>query len=104
MVKMEDSVHGQIFNSNDLKQVGGSAEESYLALRQNIVRRYFPDATGVDDFMARVEMELCDYGFNADNSIGVFPHPSLKRHTTYLFATAVVEMSSVRRSIRPSEV
>lgn len=75
LVKMEDSVHGQIFNAPEVNQAGGSAEEAYLTLRQNIVRRYFPQATGADDFMARVEMGLCDYGFTPENSIGAPPSP-----------------------------
>jgi hypothetical protein len=60
----------------------GSAEEQYLAVREGIVRRYFPDAFGVDDFMARVEMELYRHGFSTDNSIGE-PHPSRYPHVCH---------------------
>jgi hypothetical protein len=55
----------------------GSAEESYLALRQNILGRYFPDAVGADDFVARIEMELCQHGFTSENTIG---DPSQSSH------------------------
>jgi hypothetical protein len=38
--------------------------------RYSTVLRYFPTALGVDDFIARVEVALCYFGFTGDNSIG----------------------------------
>jgi hypothetical protein len=35
-----------------------------------MIREHFPNAVGVDDFMARAEMALAGYGFAGDNSIG----------------------------------
>lgn len=45
-------------------------EHQYFALRTQKVQKYFADAMGVDDFVARVEMELCRHGFSGENSIG----------------------------------
>ena len=38
--------------------------------RTRLVRRSFPHALGVDDFMQRVEVALHAFGFSGDNSIG----------------------------------
>jgi hypothetical protein len=38
--------------------------------RYQTVLRHFPSALGVDDFIARVEVALCYFGFTGDNSIG----------------------------------
>jgi hypothetical protein len=34
------------------------------------VLKHFPSALGVDDFIARVEVALCYFGFTGDNTIG----------------------------------
>jgi hypothetical protein len=38
--------------------------------RQRIVQDSFPNALSVDDFIARIEVALCKYGFTGDNCIG----------------------------------
>lgn len=42
----------------------------YLNMRHKAVLRYFPNALGADDFVARVEVALGGYGFTPANSIG----------------------------------
>ena len=47
-----------------------------------MVLSYFPSALGVDDFISRMEVALCGYGFTGENSIGkglVFVPPRLTR-------------------------
>lgn len=44
--------------------------QAYFTKRHQQVLQYFPSALGVDDFVARVEVALCAYGFTGDNSIG----------------------------------
>jgi hypothetical protein len=58
------------------------AMQNYFALREKVLHRQFPDALPLDDFMGRLEMELCKYGFRADNSIGAVANsaPSLQLH------------------------
>ena len=63
-------VHGPIFHSNNLAEEG-SAEARYMSKRRAGVQQYFKNALGVDDFLARVEIELCKHGFTGDNSIGI---------------------------------
>ena len=46
------------------------SEQAYLEHRTRLVRRSFPHALGVDDFMQRVEVALHAFGFSGDNSIG----------------------------------
>jgi len=48
-----------------------TVEESYLQSRLEGVRKHFPTATPVDDFLFRLEMALCAFGFDGANSIGV---------------------------------
>ena len=62
-------VHGPIFHSQSPPEEC-SAEALYLTRRREGVQQYFRDAMGVDDFLARVEIELCKNGFTGDNSIG----------------------------------
>jgi hypothetical protein len=38
--------------------------------RYAAVLKHFPSALGVDDFIARVEVALCYFGFTGDNTIG----------------------------------
>lgn len=38
--------------------------------RYATVLKHFPSALGVDDFIARVEVALCYFGFTGDNTIG----------------------------------
>jgi hypothetical protein len=45
-------------------------EQERLSDRHAMVASHFPTALGVDDFISRVEIALCGYGFTADNSIG----------------------------------
>ena len=42
----------------------------YFALRNRVVNKFFDGSIGVDDFMARVEMQLWSHGFTGENSIG----------------------------------
>jgi hypothetical protein len=42
-----------------------------LAHRLAMMRTHFSSAIGIDDFMARVEVALCAYGFTSDNSIAM---------------------------------
>jgi len=42
---------------------------SSLAARQDHITKYFPSALSVDDFITRVEIALCGYGFTGRNSI-----------------------------------
>jgi hypothetical protein len=41
-----------------------------LVCRHASVQELYPDALGVDDFIARVETVLSGYGFTGENSIG----------------------------------
>lgn len=41
-----------------------------LTQRHLEVLKHFPNALGVDDFIARLEMALAAYGFTGDNAIG----------------------------------
>ena len=73
--------------------MGGEAGAQYLKLRNTVVSKYFDGSIAVDDFMARVEMELWRNGFTGDNSIG----------TSYAFA-AFAHITQMRRcasSARP---
>lgn len=36
------------------------------------ILKHFPSALGVDDFIARVEVALCYFGFTGDNTIGEY--------------------------------
>ncbi len=45
-------------------------QQQSLCDRHGVVASHFPTALGVDDFISRVEIALCGYGFTADNSIG----------------------------------
>lgn len=36
------------------------------------ILKHFPTALGVDDFIARVEVALCYFGFTGDNTIGKY--------------------------------
>jgi hypothetical protein len=45
-------------------------EHQMLSERHAMVSSHFPTALGVDDFISRVEIALCGYGFTGDNSIG----------------------------------
>jgi len=47
-----------------------AAAAAQLTSRHRQILEYFPTALGVDDFIARVEIALCGYGFTGDNSIG----------------------------------
>jgi len=47
------------------------AEQAYFAERLATVRKHFPKALSVDDFIARVEMALCAFGLNSDNTIAM---------------------------------
>jgi len=47
------------------------AEQEYFARRLSAVRKDFPKALAVDDFIARVEMALCTFGFTSDNTIAM---------------------------------
>lgn len=47
----------------------GQANPRNLEERQRIVQEYFPNALSVDDFITRVEIALCKYGFTGDNCI-----------------------------------
>eukprot|EP00878_Enallax_costatus_P044842 GHUV01053602.1.p1 GENE.GHUV01053602.1~~GHUV01053602.1.p1 ORF type:complete len:197 (+),score=33.59 GHUV01053602.1:719-1309(+) len=42
-----------------------------LSQRHQSVLHYFPNALGVDDFVARVEVALCGFGFTGQNSIAM---------------------------------
>lgn len=68
--RAEGSVHGPIFHARAFTELG-SAEENYLAFRHSVVRQHFPQAYGVDDFLARAEIELCKYGFTGETSIAM---------------------------------
>jgi len=41
-----------------------------LNSRYASILKHFPNALGVDDFIARVEVALCYFGFTGDNTIG----------------------------------
>ena len=60
-------MHGPIFH---VQNQDCSAEARYMNQRRDGVQQYFKDAMGVDDFLARTEIELCKHGFTGDNSIG----------------------------------
>ena len=62
-------VHGPIFHSHNPAEES-SAEARYMSMRRAGVQHYFKDAMGVDDFLARTEIELCRHGFTGENSIG----------------------------------
>jgi hypothetical protein len=47
-----------------------SSRDAYCTRRHELVLRHFPNALGVDDFMARVEIALAAHGFRGDNAIG----------------------------------
>ncbi|WIA17915.1 hypothetical protein OEZ85_009409 [Tetradesmus obliquus] len=42
-----------------------------MTQRHETVLEYLPTAVGLDDFIARVEVALCGYGFTGSNSIGI---------------------------------
>jgi hypothetical protein len=55
------------------------------------VLKHFPTALGIDDFIARVEVALCYFGFTGDNTIGAPPQTQTTRtsvpvHLSSLFA------------------
>jgi len=69
-VRRRDAVHGPCFHVPTLAELQ-SAEKSYFALRQSSVKEHFPTAMGVDDYLARVEIMLCNHGFTGESSISV---------------------------------
>ena len=46
------------------------AEAAYLKSRVDTIQGHFPSALSVDDFLFRLEMALCSFGLNGENSIG----------------------------------
>jgi hypothetical protein len=46
------------------------AEAAYLKSRVDTIQSHFPSALSVDDFLFRLEMALCSFGLNGENSIG----------------------------------
>jgi len=83
----------QVFGPATYSTVGSAnnAKANYLASREKTVRKYFDKAMGVDEFISRVEMELCKFGFNGENSIAVLNLcrdeicNSLKHHVESVF-------------------
>eukprot|EP00951_Prasinocladus_malaysianus_P040489 scaffold466220_cov38-Prasinocladus_malaysianus.AAC.1 len=61
-------VHGPSYHAKDLAQL--KSEDNTLGRREELIKRFFPDAYGVDDFMTRVEISLCNKGFTGRSSIG----------------------------------
>ena len=47
-----------------------SMEATYLASRMNTIQEHFPSALSAADFLFRLEMALCSYKLNGENSIG----------------------------------
>ena len=64
----------------------GEAGAQYFKLRNDLVNRYFENSIAVDDFMARVEMELCRHGFAGDNSIGAVHRSEWKLYCRHMRA------------------
>jgi len=48
-----------------------SNEVKYMVNRINTVQEHFPTAVSMDDFLFKLEMALCAYGFTGENSIAV---------------------------------
>ena len=46
-------------------------EDIYLAARTREIRKHFPTALGVDDFLSRLEVALFSYGFTGENAIAM---------------------------------
>jgi hypothetical protein len=46
-------------------------EDIYLAARTREIRKHFPTALGVDDFLSRLEVALYAYGFTGENAIAM---------------------------------
>ena len=46
-------------------------EDIYLAARTREIRKHFPTALGVDDFLSRLEVSLFSYGFTGENAIAM---------------------------------
>lgn len=42
----------------------------YLLSRVNTVQKHFEGSITADDFLMRLEMSLCGYGFTGENTIG----------------------------------
>lgn len=47
------------------------AEAAYLKSRVDTIQSHFPSALSVDDFLFRLEMALCSFGLNGENSIAI---------------------------------
>lgn len=76
-------IYASVDSSMDIQSNGGSlpisdrklrdyTEVAYMTGRAKVVNEYFPNAIGIDDFLHRLEIALYAYGFNGDNSIGMF--------------------------------
>lgn len=47
-----------------------SYEVKYVQSRMETIKEHFPTAYTIDDLLLRIEMALCAFGFNGENSIG----------------------------------
>eukprot|EP00873_Tetraselmis_striata_P040313 jgi/Tetstr1/460577/TSEL_000502.t1 len=48
-----------------------SYEAKYVQSRVETIKEHFPTVYTIDDLLLRLEMALCAFGFNGDNSIGI---------------------------------
>eukprot|EP00775_Hariotina_reticulata_P004924 gene4924-5167_t len=62
---------GQATNGRIAPLMTVQSSQQYLTMRHQDVLAYYPTALGVDDFIARVEVVLCGFGFTGSNSIAV---------------------------------
>lgn len=54
-----------------------SYEAKYVQSRVETIKEHFPTVYTIDDLLLRLEMALCAFGFNGDNSIGECRLPSV---------------------------
>ena len=66
-------------------------EDIYLAARTREVRKHFPTALGVDDFLSRLEVSLFSYGFTGENAIAM---SNLCRCGTYQRVRAAIHRAA----------
>eukprot|EP00873_Tetraselmis_striata_P012561 jgi/Tetstr1/432825/TSEL_022176.t1 len=69
--KMTERQERQLMYQRYTQSNDSQAMRGYFKLRESALHAPFPGALGADDFLARVEVELCRFGFNAANSIAV---------------------------------
>lgn len=65
------ALSGPEFVMSKLMKEASHTEEVYLAARTRKIRKHFPTALGVDDFLSRLEIALFSHGFTGENSIAM---------------------------------